>query len=130
LSCDGTYGFVCCGPTGLWIGVFTVRSGVVIGRDSGQVTYEGTASERSDGSIDLSVSIRIPNLAQHRQVAHRFPRAFGDGEPEKIFTARGGPLTMMVKGIPDEFAEAATEGISTAVAAKLATAGHPPVSVA
>jgi len=135
LPCDGTYGFVYCGSNGLGIGVFTVRSGVVTGRDSGEVTYRGTATEQPDGSISLSVAMRIPpgtplvtgtspqEVAHQRQVEHRFPRAFGDGEPEKIFTAPAGPLTVIVKRIPDEFAEAATDGISQAVTAKLASTG-------
>ncbi len=128
MSCDGTYGFVYCGSTGLGVGVFTVQSGAVIGCDSGQVTYRGTATDHPDGSITLSLIMRIPQgtplvtgtspqeVVHQRQVEHRFPPGFGHGEPEKIFTAPAGPLTVMVKRIPDEFASAAAQGISLASA--------------
>ncbi len=52
MSTDGTYGFVYCGWNGLGIGVFTVRAGIVTGSDSGQVTYQGKATEQPDGRID------------------------------------------------------------------------------
>ncbi len=130
MSSDGTYGFVYCGPTGLGIGVFTIRLGAVIGFDSGQVTYHGTATELPDGRIDLNHQMRIPpatpsvtgtspqDVAHQWQIEHRFPVKYGDGEPDKIFTAPGGPLTLMIKRIPDEFAGVATQGMP-ALAAKL-----------
>jgi hypothetical protein len=59
MAIDGTYGFVYCGVNGLGLGVFTVADGVFRGRDYGGGTYEGSAREIADGTIDLALSFEV-----------------------------------------------------------------------
>ncbi len=129
---DGTYGFVYCGVIGIGIGVFTVRSGALVGRDYSGVIYHGSANDQPDGSIDLSIIMTMssaiplaegtPAQDRHRrEVVHRYPPLFGDGKPIEV-TMGPGPITVMIKRIHDSFASAATDGISAEIAAKLAFA--------
>jgi hypothetical protein len=131
LSTDGTYGFVYCGASGLGIGVFTVRSGAVVGRDCSGASYHGTASDQPDGTIDLYVKMTIPpgiSLVQgtspkdephRRELVHRYPALFGDGQPIEVATGPGA-ITVIIKRISDGFASAAIDGISAETARKLA----------
>jgi hypothetical protein len=130
LSTDGTYGFVYCGAIGLGIGVFTVRSGAVIGRDYSGVTYHGSANDQPDGSIDLSIIMTMSSVPSaegtpgqdtpyRREVIHRYPPQFGDGKPIEV-TMGPGPITVMIRRVSDAFASAAIDGISAETAAKLA----------
>jgi hypothetical protein len=129
LSADGTYGFVYCGAIGLGIGVFTVRSGAVVGRDFSGASYHGTANDQPDGSIELSIATIRSDIAQdmssqeahRRELVHRYPPVFGEGKPIEVGM---GPraITIMIKRINDVFASAAVDGISAETAAKLAFA--------
>jgi hypothetical protein len=76
------------------------------------------ASAFADGNIVLDVQMQIPagvtlvqgtapqDIPHARQICWTFPPAFGDGEPQMVEFA--GPVTVMLKRIPDEYADRAT----------------------
>ena len=129
MSMDGTYGFVYCGNRGVGIGVFSINGGHIEGRDFAGSSYEGTAVQDGDGNIVLDVQMQVPAgviLAQGtapqafphtRQVSWTFPPAFGDGEPRMVEFA--GPVTVMVKRIPDENAAIVRNGFTPQTTARL-----------
>jgi hypothetical protein len=131
MALDGTYGWVYCGAIGIGIGVFTVADGEVKGRDYGGGKYSGTAKERPDGRIILTLAFEVqPGVglvtgAAAQEVPHtryidaELPPNFGDGAPQQI-AAPPGVVTVMIKPIPDDFAPAATEGFTMAIARRLA----------
>jgi hypothetical protein len=127
MSTDGTYGFVYCGAISIGLGVFTVANGVVRGSDYGGGRYDGAAQENADGTIDLTLSFEVApgmilvqgtaaqDIPHTRQINARLPRDFGDGRPQEIASPPG-TVTVMIKRISDEFAPAATEGLTVTMA--------------
>src|SRR5262245_28795162 len=131
MALDGTYGWVYCGAIGIGIGVFTVTGGGVKGRDYAGGKYGGTAKERPDGTISLTLAFEVqPGVAlvtataaqevpYTRDIKAELPPNFGDGAPQEI-AAPPGAVTVMIKRIADDFAPAATQGFTMAIAQRLA----------
>jgi hypothetical protein len=131
VTINGVYGFVYSGANGLGIGVFRVHDTQVIGHDYAGVVYRGAATPQADGSIDLDLRMQVPagvelvqgtsgqEIPYQRQIKHRCPPAFGDGEPMRI-SGSPGEIIVMIKRVPDEFEGAATGGFTMQTAAKLA----------
>jgi hypothetical protein len=125
MSIDGTYGFVYCGNRGLGIGVFLVRGQRIEGRDFAGGRYMGTAVQDGKGNIQLDVQMQVPagveiasqDLPHTRHIHWTFPPAFGDGEPQMVEFA--GPVTVMVKKIPDKNAAIAKSGFTLETTARL-----------
>jgi hypothetical protein len=132
MAIDGTYGFVYCGSSGLGVGVFCVRGDRFEGLDYAGGRYEGTAVEDQHGNIHLRLTFEGPagmglvpgttlqNAPLKRELRQIMPRDFGDGRPIEIIS-RSRTVTVMVKRIPDEFASAATQGLSIQIAQRLNT---------
>jgi hypothetical protein len=132
MAIDGTYGFVYCGSTGLGVGVFCVHGDQFEGLDYGGGRYEGTAVEDHHGNIRLRLTFEGPagmslvkgatpqDAPFRREIRQNMPRGFGDGRPIEIIS-RSRTVTVMVKRIPDEFAPAATQGLSIQIAQRLST---------
>ena len=132
MAIDGTYGFVYCGSSGLGVGVFRVHGGRFEGMDYAGGRYEGTAVEDQHGNIHLRLTFEGPagmDLVQgttaqdapiRREIRQMMPRDFGGGRPIEIIS-RSRTVTVMVKRIPDEFAPAATQGLSIQIAQRLST---------
>ena len=112
---DGTYGFVYCGFEGVGIGVFRISNSALVGADLAGGKYRGHAVEdKSTGEIDLSFEMAVPagvflvqgtspqDIPYTKRAAIKVPRLFNDGRPSEVHIAPG-PVTMMVKRIPDEF---------------------------
>jgi hypothetical protein len=109
MGIDGTYGFVYCGAEDIGIGAFTVTGSSVTGRDFAGGTYVGTATENTDGTIDLKLSFNVPagvglvqgtapqELPYTKVVEGKYPALFGDGEPVE---ASMPPVKIMVKKLP------------------------------
>src|SRR3954452_12407775 len=83
MAITGTYGFVYCGANGLGVGLFVIdKDGRLVGSDYVGAKYEGTASESSDGTINVDISFDVPpgvilvqgtspqDLPHKRQVVH------------------------------------------------------------
>jgi hypothetical protein len=129
MGMDGTYGFVYCGNRGVGIGVFSINGGHIEGRDFAGSSYEGTATQDGDGNVVLDAQIKVPagvvlvqgtapqDLPHARQISWTFPPAFGDGEPQMV--EFGGPVTVMVKRIPDENAAIVKNGFTDKAAARM-----------
>jgi hypothetical protein len=129
MGIDGTYGFVYCGNRGLGIGVFLVEAQRLEGRDFAGGVYKGTAVQDGKGNIELDVQMHVPagvemaqgtspqDLAHTRHIHWTFPPAFGDGEPQMVEFA--GPVTVMVKRIPDKNAAIAKSGFTPETTARL-----------
>jgi hypothetical protein len=129
MSIDGTYGFVYCGNRGLGIGVFLIEAQRIEGRDFAGSSYKGTAVQDGKGNIQLDVQMLVPagvemaqgtapqDLRQTRHIHWTFPPAFGDGEPQMVEFA--GPVTVMVKRIPDKNAAIAQSGFTPETTARL-----------
>jgi hypothetical protein len=110
MGIEGTYGFVYCGAEDIGIGVFSIKDNVVTGRDYGGAAYTGTASENSDGTINLNLSFNVPagvGLAQGtapqelpytKMIEGNFPPLFGDGAPVEASTP---PVRVMVRKLPE-----------------------------
>jgi len=132
MAIDGTYGFVYCGSNGLGVGVFCVRGGRFEGLDYAGGRYEGTAVEDQHGNIHLQLTFEGPagmdlvpgttpqSAPLRREIRQIMPRDFGDGRPIEIIS-RSRTVTVMVKRIPEEFAPAATQGLSIQIAQRLNT---------
>jgi hypothetical protein len=132
MAIDGTYGFVYCGSNGLGVGVFCVHGDRFEGLDYAGGRYEGTAVEDQHGNIRLRLTFQGPagmglvrgtapqDAALTREIRQIMPRAFGDGRPIEIISGSR-TVTVMVKRIPDEFAPAATHGLSIQMAQRLST---------
>jgi len=130
MQIDGIYAFVYSVANGLGLGVFAVRNGQVQGRDYAQASYRGTAAVQSDGSIELDLHMTVPpgvelvqgtspqEIPYQRQIKHRFPAGFGDGEPVRI-SSPPGEVIVMVKRVSDELEEAATDGFTIQIAQRL-----------
>ena len=129
MGIDGTYGFVYCGNRGLGIGVFSINGDRIEGRDFAGCSYEGTTVQDGGGNIVLDVQMQVPpgivlsqstaqqDLPHTRQISWTFPPAFGDGEPQMVEFA--GPVTVMVKRIPDANAAIAKNGFTRETTARL-----------
>jgi hypothetical protein len=125
MGIDGTYGFVYCGNRGLGIGVFLVEGQRVEGRDFAGGRYMGAAVPDEKGNIQLDVQMQVPagveiasqDLPHTRHIHWTFPPAFGDGEPQMVEFA--GPVTVMVKRIPDNNAAIAKSGFTPETTARL-----------
>src|SRR5947207_2221436 len=112
---DGTYGFVYCGNEGVGIGVFRVAGSQLTGTDLAGARYKGVVKENSDGTLALSFEMSVPagvflvqgssaqDVTYSKQASVTVPAGFGDGKPFEVYIAPG-PVTMMVRRIPDEFA--------------------------
>jgi hypothetical protein len=122
---DGTYGFVYSGVNGLGVGIFTVLGEKFEGVDFVGGRYTGTAREKSDGTISISIDFDVkPSMVlvrgiasqqlPRRHIEHDMPVGFGNGEPVKI-PFPPGSVTVMVKRVPDDFARALSEGISVSI---------------
>jgi hypothetical protein len=129
MGIDGTYGFVYCGNRGLGIGVFLVEGQRIEGRDFAGGRYMGTAVKDGKGNIQLDVQMQVPagvemaqgtaaqDLPHTRHIHWMFPPAFGDGEPQMVEFA--GPVTVMVKRIPDKNAAIVKNGFTPETTARL-----------
>ena len=123
MSIDGTYGFVYCGNRGLGIGVFLIERQRIEGRDFAGASYKGTAVQDGKGNIQLDVQMQVPegtaaqDLPHTRHIHWTFPPAFGDGEPQMVEFA--GPVTVIVKRIPDKNAAIAKNGFTPETTARL-----------
>jgi hypothetical protein len=129
MGIDGTYGFVYCGNRGLGIGVFLVEGQRLEGRDFAGGIYKGTAVQDGKGNIELDVQMHVPagvkmaqgtalqDLPDTRHIHWTFPPAFGDGEPQMVEFA--GPVTVIVKRIPDVNAAIAKSGFTSKTTARL-----------
>ena len=125
MGIDGTYGFVYCGNRGLGIGVFLVEGQRIEGRDFAGGRYMGTAVPDGRGNIQLDVQMQVPagveiasqDLPHTRHIHWTFPPAFGDGEPQMVEFA--GPVTVMVKRIPDKNAAIVKNGFTPETTARL-----------
>ena len=127
---DGTYGFVYCGNRGLGIGVFLIEGQHIEGRDFAGGIYKGTAVKDGKGNIEIDVQMHVPagvetaevtapqDLPHTRHIHWTFPPAFGDGEPLMVEFA--GPVTVLVKKIPDVNAAIARSGFTAKTTARLA----------
>jgi hypothetical protein len=133
MAIDGTYGFVYCGSNGLGVGVFCVHGDRFEGMDYAGGRYEGTAVEDQHGNIHLRLTFEGPaggmglvegttpqDAPLRREIRQMMPRDFGDGRPIEIIS-RSRTVTVMVKRIPNEFAPAATQGLSIQIAQRLST---------
>jgi hypothetical protein len=132
MAIDGTYGFVYCGSSGLGVGVFCVCGERFEGLDYAGGRYEGTAVEDQHGNIHLRLTFEGPagmvpvpgttpqDAPLRRELRQIWPREFGNGRPIDIIS-RSRTVTVMVKKIPDEFAVAATQGLSVQIARRLST---------
>jgi hypothetical protein len=111
----GRYLFVYCGTVDIGMGWFIVEiDGSVVGRDIGDVVYNGTARVDHDGWITLDLTLTIPagtRLAQgtseqdapHVRPVHAYlPPGFGDGYPQQIQLAPG-IVTVMIRRVSDDF---------------------------
>jgi len=129
MSIDGTYGFVYCGNRGLGIGVLSITDGHIEGRDFAGCTYNGSAVQDGNGNIQLDVQIHVSagvklapgtaaqDLPHTRQISWTFPPSLGDGEPQMVEFV--GPVTVMVKRIPDSNAAVAQKGFTPETTARL-----------
>lgn len=129
MGIDGTYGFVYCGNQGLGIGVFLVEGQHVQGHDAAGSRYDGSVIQDGNGNIHLDVKMLVPegavlvqgmapqDLPHTRQIRWTFPPAFGDGKPQEVDFL--GPVTVMVKRIPDENAAIAKDGFTRETTAPL-----------
>jgi hypothetical protein len=120
---NGVYGFVYCGANGIGMGAFVVKDGHVVGHDLGGGKYAGFATVNGDGTIDLDITMRVApgtelvqgtsaqELPYERPMKHCCPPGFGDGEPMRI-QAQPGEVIVMVKRIPDDFEDAARNGVT------------------
>jgi hypothetical protein len=129
MGIDGTYGFVYCGNRGLGIGVFSINGDRIEGRDFAGSSYEGTAVQDGDGNIVLDGQMQVTagvvraqetapqDIPHTRQISWTFPPAFGDGEPQMVEFA--GPVTVLVKRIPDENAAIVKNGFTPQTTARL-----------
>jgi len=131
MAIDGTYGFVYCGSNGLGVGVFCVQGERFEGMDYAGGRYEGTAVEDQHGNIHLRLNFEGPagmavagappqDAPIRRELRQMMPRDFGGGRPIEIIS-RSRTVTVMVKRIPNEFAPAATQGLSFQIAQRLST---------
>jgi hypothetical protein len=136
MAIDGTYGFVYCGSKGLGVGVFRVHGGSFEGTDYAGGRYEGTAVEDQHGNIHLRLTFEGPpgmglvpgatpqdaakDVPIRRELGQMMPRDFGGGRPIEIISGSR-TVTVMVKRLPDEFAPAATQGLSIEIAQRLST---------
>jgi hypothetical protein len=130
MGIDGTYGFVYCGNSGLGIGVLSISGDQIKGRDFAGSSYMGTAVQDGDGNIVLDLQMQIPagvilvqgtapqDVPHTRQISWTFPPAFGDGEPQMVAFGPG-PVTVMVKRIPDENAAIVKQGFTSQTTARL-----------
>ena len=127
MGIDGTYGFVYCGNRGLGIGVFLIEGQRIEGRDFAGGVYKGTAVKDGKGNIEIDVQMHVSagvetaepqDLPQARHIHWTFPPAFGDGEPQMVEFA--GPVTVLVKRIPDVNAAIARSGFTPKTTASLA----------
>jgi hypothetical protein len=112
---NGTYGFVYCGFEGVGIGVFRIIGSALVGVDLAGGKYRGHAiKDENTGEIDLSFEMSVPagvflvqgtspqDVPYKKRAAIKVPALFNDGKPFEVYIAPG-PVTMMVKRIPDEF---------------------------
>jgi hypothetical protein len=123
MALDGTYGVVYSGNDGLGIGVFNLKDGIVAGTDYSGGRYRGTATEDENGKTTLDLAFEVPpgvvlvqgtapqEVPHSRRITQVLPAAFGDGVPVK-FNIPPGPVTAMVKRIPDGFEPAAFYGFT------------------
>jgi hypothetical protein len=88
----------------------------------------GAAVQDGKGNIQLDVQMQVPagvelagtasqDLPHTRHIHWTFPPAFGDGEPQMVEFA--GPVTVMVKRIPDVNAAIAKNGFTPETTARL-----------
>jgi hypothetical protein len=122
MALDGTYGVVYCGADGLGLGVFNLKNGSVVGYDYVGGRYHGTAKEEAaNGKVALDLIFEVPpgvvlvqgtapqDVPHSRRITQTLPAEFGDGTPVE-FNIPPGPVTAMIKRIPDGFEPAAFYG--------------------
>jgi hypothetical protein len=118
----GTYGFVYCGDAGVGIGVFSINSGgEVTGCDFAGGRYRGHAHEQANGEVLFDVVFVVApgmatvtgtapqDISYTRPIKHTFPANFGDGAPQDVGLPPS-EVTIMIKRVPDDFADAAIHG--------------------
>jgi hypothetical protein len=120
MSIDGTYGFVYCGNRGLGIGVFLVEGQRLEGRDFAGGIYKGTAVTDGKGNIEIDVQMHVPagvEMAQGTAPQDLPHTRHIHWKPQMVEFA--GPVTVMVKRIPDVNALIAKTGFTPQTTARL-----------
>jgi hypothetical protein len=124
---NGTYGIVYSGSIGVGLGIFTVEDSELVGSDLAGGKYRGRVTEdAATGEITAVFKMFVPRGLTQVQgtssldmdstrgpITLTMPPRFGDGEPVKLQIPPG-PVTVMVKRIPDEWAPYAA-GMSVTV---------------
>lgn len=123
---DGTYGFVYCSHISVGMGIFKITNSALTGVDLAGSRYRGhVVEDDATGEIDLSFEMTVPagvmlvqgtsaqDITYTKSARVKVPRDFGDGRPFEVYVAPG-PVTMMVKRIPDEWSTYA-DGITVTV---------------
>ena len=113
---NGTYSFVYSGELGVGIGVFHIVDSQFVGASLAGGSYKGRAVvDEETGEIELSLNMEVPagvslvqgtgpqEMTYTKAVGIKAPANFGDGKPFEIYIAPG-PVTLMVKRIPDDWA--------------------------
>jgi hypothetical protein len=113
---DGTYGFVYCGHIGVGMGVFTIADSDLVGVDFAGARYRGRVTpDKKTGLVDLSFEMAVPpgislvqgtspqELPYTKKASVKVAPNFADGKPFEVYVAPG-PVTMMVRRIPDDYA--------------------------
>jgi hypothetical protein len=111
---DGTYGFVYSGFEGVGIGVFTIRDSVLTGADGAGGRYAGriVSDPMTEGftvDFDMFVPAGVflvqgasPQPMNYTKVVSiSWPANFADGVPITVDIPPG-PVTLMIRRIPDE----------------------------
>jgi hypothetical protein len=115
MSGNGTYKFAYCGATGVGIGLFTIKDGVITGADWGGVKYSGAiAPDNSTGGFVLDFTMTVPadaglvqglpplGLKSSRTRSLRWPADFDNGQPVPVDV--DGEITLLIRPVPGDLA--------------------------
>jgi hypothetical protein len=113
---DGTYGIVFGGVAGVGMGFFVVRDGTLTGAGIAGGRFQGCVTpDPATGALHIVFDHFVPaglrlvqgtsphDLDMTKQLTVDLPADFGDGEPIKLHLPPG-PVTVMIKRIPDSYA--------------------------
>lgn len=91
------------GAAGNALGVFYIGDGIIAGADAGGLKYDGTLTERADGSLEGVVQFEVPSDTQlitgleasgPQKIATpvSLPRGFDDGVTVTLINTPVGPV--------------------------------------